>query len=131
MVLFCFVIGFFQGISGIVGHELVHYKEWYNKFMGTWPYTLNLYSHFGDEHVQGHHKYIATDEDPVSGGLNDSVYYAIARAIMGTQYKTYERSHLKLVRENDNQEPNFLVGLVKNKMVRYWVLHAAMLAGIY
>jgi len=111
-VLFCFVTGFFQGIAGTVGHELVHYKEWYNKFMGTWPYMLGLYTHFGDEHVQGHHKYIATDEDPVSAGLNESVYYAIGKAVIGTQYKTYERSHQKIVRENGNQEPNFVVGLV-------------------
>ena len=99
--------------------------------MGSFPYMLNLYTHFGDEHVQGHHKYIATDEDPVSAGLNDSVYYAIAKAIIGTQYKTYERSHQKIVRENDNQEPNFIVGLVKNKMVRYLALHTVMLAGVY
>lgn len=51
MVLFCFVVGMFQGISGTIGHELVHYKEWYNKMMGSLPYMQNLYTHFGDEHV--------------------------------------------------------------------------------
>ena len=100
------MVGFFQGIAGTVGHELVHYKEWYNKAMGSLPYMLNLYTHFGDEHVQGHHKYIATDEDPVSAGLNESVYYAIAKAVIGTQYKTYERANQKLARQNGS-EPGF------------------------
>jgi alkane 1-monooxygenase len=84
LVLFSLVVGLYQGIAGTCGHELFHHKHWFNKFMGNLPYIVGLYGHFGDEHVQGHHKYIATDEDPVSAGFNESIYYCWFKAFFGT-----------------------------------------------
>ena len=49
------------------------FAETFNKFMGTIPYFLCCYSHFGGEHVKGHHRHIATSEDPVSSFKGDSV----------------------------------------------------------
>lgn len=39
-------LGYFAGLNAIVGHELVHKREWYNKFLGTFCYTKFMYSHF-------------------------------------------------------------------------------------
>jgi len=54
------VLGFFQGIAAIAGHELLHDKRAINKIIGSIPYAQFCYSHFWDEHTKGHHKYIAT-----------------------------------------------------------------------
>lgn len=60
---FCLLFGFFAGLSGIVGHELVHRKEANNKYLGCFLYTKAFYSHFLDEHIKGHHKHVATPQD--------------------------------------------------------------------
>lgn len=62
--MFTYVCGYFSGVNTANGHELLHKKEWYNKYLGTWSYTKFMYSHFLDEHIKGHHKRIATPEDP-------------------------------------------------------------------
>ena len=97
-VLFYFVIGFFAGISSLAGHELVHHKHWIHKVGGSIPYSQFLYSHFWDEHTKGHHKYIATQEDPVSHEIGTSSYTAIMRATVYTHTKTWEREVNRLAK---------------------------------
>ena len=58
----------------MVGHELLHKKEAYNKVIGTWAYTKFMYSHFLDEHIKGHHKTLGTPEDPATSRKNETVY---------------------------------------------------------
>jgi len=58
----------------VVGHELLHKKEAYNKVIGTWAYTKLMYSHFFDEHIKGHHKTLGTPEDPATSRKNETVY---------------------------------------------------------
>lgn len=70
--MFTFVFGYFTGINIVVGHELLHKKEWYNKAIGTWCYTKFMSSHFIDEHIKGHHKRIATPEDSATSRKNES-----------------------------------------------------------
>lgn len=65
-IMFSIVFGYFSAINIINGHELLHKKEWYNKLIGTWPYTKFMYSHFLDEHIKGHHRAVSTPEDPAT-----------------------------------------------------------------
>jgi alkane 1-monooxygenase len=74
------VFGYFSGLNGIGGHELLHKKEWYNKAAGTWAYTKFMYTHFLDEHIKGHHKYIATPEDPATARKNESLWTFLIRS---------------------------------------------------
>jgi alkane 1-monooxygenase len=64
--IFSFTWGYFNGLNAVNGHELLHKKEWFNKALGTWSYTKFMYSHFLDEHIKGHHKNVATPEDPAT-----------------------------------------------------------------
>ncbi len=43
----------------------------------------NLYIHFAVEHIQGHHKKVATEEDPASAPKGISLYRFIPKSIMG------------------------------------------------
>lgn len=65
-----------------MGHELLHKKEKINKVLGTWSYTKFMYSHFLDEHIQGHHKAIATLEDPATARKNETIYAFIFRSVV-------------------------------------------------
>ena len=49
-----------------VGHELLHKDDKFTKFVGTYTLLKNLNIHYTQEHVFGHHRYVATPLDPVS-----------------------------------------------------------------
>ena len=50
-----------------VGHELTHRKRnKFDMFIGNWLLALTWDCAFAIEHVYGHHKYLATDEDPAT-----------------------------------------------------------------
>lgn len=38
-LLFGATLSFFHALSGLAAHELIHEKAWYNKIIGTIPYT--------------------------------------------------------------------------------------------
>jgi len=59
-ISFTFLWGFFTGLGAICGHELTHKKGPMNKAIGTWAFTKFFYTHFLDDHMAGHHKYIGT-----------------------------------------------------------------------
>jgi alkane 1-monooxygenase len=62
---------------------MVHRKEWYNKYLGNWAYTKFFYSYFLDEHIKGHHKTVATPDDPCSARLNEPAFMFLPRTIIG------------------------------------------------
>jgi len=78
-------------LTSTAGHELVHKKEWINKFIGNLPYILFLYSHFFSEHVHSHHKDLATSKDAASHELGVSSYYAMFRATYKSHYNSWIR----------------------------------------
>ena len=59
-------VGVLAALDSISGHELFHKREGYNKLVGQFAFTKYFYSHFFDEHLQGHHKAVATPEDPAT-----------------------------------------------------------------
>lgn len=89
--MFTFTCGYFAGVNAINGHELLHKKEWYNKTLGTWCYTKFMYSHFLDEHIKGHHKRVATPEDPASAKKDQSVYSFIFQSFLGSHVEVWNR----------------------------------------
>jgi hypothetical protein len=77
----CFgaVLGFITLINVTSGHELIHRRNSIHKYLGMLAFTKFFYSHFMDEHVQGHHKLLATPEDGATARLNESFYEFIPR----------------------------------------------------
>ena len=73
------------GIGTVVGHELVHRKRRSTGFkISNWLLALTWDPAFGIEHIHGHHKYVATYQDPESARRGESVYHFIARSTWGT-----------------------------------------------
>ena len=69
------VMGMLCGVFGInVGHELGHRVNRTEQFLAKMLLLTSQYMHFFIEHNKGHHKRVATPEDPSSARLGESVY---------------------------------------------------------
>ena len=76
---------FLGGIGTVAGHELVHRKKHSFGFkVSNWLLALTWDPAFGIEHVHGHHKYVATYQDPETARRNEGVYSFIIRSTVGT-----------------------------------------------
>jgi len=108
----------------------MHKKETYNKIIGTWSYTKFMYSHFLDEHIKGHHKTVATPEDPATSRLNESIYHFIPRSFFGSHINVWQRECRRIRKEMGEDTP-FVLILFNNKMSMYFIIHMTILATIY
>ena len=103
-LVFGAVFSFFGAVSSLAGHELVHHKQWYHKLVGDIPYSQAFYSHFWDEHTTGHHKYIATDADPVCHKKGSNLYTGLVTAVIGTHTSTWKRENDRIQKRYPDKE---------------------------
>lgn len=76
-------MGLLCGVLGInVAHELGHRNTWHEKFMAKTLLLTSLYMHFFIEHNRGHHRNVATPEDPSTARKNELVYTFWFRSII-------------------------------------------------
>jgi alkane 1-monooxygenase len=128
-ILFIIPACFMAAIASLAGHEMVHYREGVHKVFGSIPFALMFYTHFHDEHVRGHHKTVGTREDPTFAPTGTNVYLSSFASIFHTHKTTWEREVERITRKNP--KVSFLGILAQNIMVHYFILHAAMIYGIY
>lgn len=75
-------MGLLCGTFGInIGHELGHRKNAFEQWLAKLSLMLSLYMHFFIEHNKGHHKHVATPDDPSSSRLGEPVYKFWIRSI--------------------------------------------------
>ncbi len=77
-------LGVVTGGGGItVAHELMHRPSSSARAAAEALMGLVLYPHFCIEHVLGHHRRVATEEDPASARRGESVYAFLPRTLIG------------------------------------------------
>ncbi len=79
-----FLISIMQVTSMTLSHEIFHKPALWEKLLGTFNMSKNLYMHFLIEHLEGHHKNVATPEDPATSQLNETLYEFLPRTIIGS-----------------------------------------------
>ncbi len=89
----CVLGGF--GITS--SHELVHRRERWQRGLGVYNLMLTNFAHYGIEHVVGHHKYVATPEDPATARKNESVYFFWMRCFFGALHGAYKIDSKKIL----------------------------------
>ena len=76
-------MGMLCGSFGInVAHELGHRKNKFEQVLAKISLLSSLYMHFFIEHNKGHHKNVATPNDPSSARYNEWVYIFYFRTIV-------------------------------------------------
>ncbi len=68
-------VGISNGGTGItVAHELIHRNKKFEQLLGRLLLLTTLYMHFAIEHVYGHHKHVATPDDPATAKKGELFY---------------------------------------------------------
>jgi len=96
--MFFFNLGFLSSIETSCAHELIHRREYYNKYLGMFSFSKIFYLHFKDVHVYSHHKMMATPEDPFFGKINESLYTFAAKEVVNT-YMDQVNAEIKRIKK--------------------------------
>lgn len=75
--------GSYSGLGINTAHELGHKKPALERLLAKIVLAVPAYGHFCIEHNRGHHKDVATPEDPASARMGESIYKFMLREIPG------------------------------------------------
>ncbi|RYZ21700.1 MAG: alkane 1-monooxygenase [Chitinophagaceae bacterium] len=119
------VMGLLCGTFGInVGHELGHRTGRAEQWMAKALLLTSLYMHFFIEHNKGHHKRVATPEDPSSARYGEPVYAFWLRSIAGSLASA---GHIAAA---DARKRGYKAFSLRNELVRFGLIEAALLLAI-
>lgn len=119
-------LGMACGILGInAAHELGHRNTWYEQLMSKMLLLTTLYMHFFIEHNRGHHKNVATEEDPASSRYGEMVYTFYLRTIFGSWLSAWRLEAERLQQEKQGFWTWY------NEMLRFQLIQIAFVVLIY
>ena len=96
-----FIIGAGSGYSAIVvAHELVHRPQNRYRQLGRLLLSTVLYEHFATEHVRGHHKRVATGDDPATARYGEHFWPFFFRTVPGQFRSAWALELKRLKRPN-------------------------------
>jgi alkane 1-monooxygenase len=116
--------GWTSGAGINVAHELGHKKEALERWLARFALAPACYGHFVVEHVRGHHRDVATPEDPASSRFGESYYRFMLREIPGAFRRSW------------GLERDRLAGLgrsvfdIRNENLQAWGLSAVFWGGL-
>jgi alkane 1-monooxygenase len=117
-------MGLLCGVFGInVAHELGHRANKTEQFMAKALLLTSQYIHFFIEHNKGHHKNVATHEDPSSARLNESVYAFYPRTIIFSYISAWKIATDEMKKKNRSW--------LQNEMVQAQLIQLAFIIIIY
>lgn len=120
------VMGLLCGIFGInVAHELGHRVNRFEQFLAKSLLLTSLYMHFFTEHNKGHHKRVATPEDPSSARYGEMLYLFYFRTIFFSYLSAWHIANEEL-RKKDKP-----VISLHNEMIQGHLIQLALIATIY
>lgn len=121
-----FGLGIMCGVFGInVAHELGHRTKKHEKFFSKILLLTSLYMHFFIEHNRGHHKKVATEEDPASARLNENIYAFWSRSIIYSYLSAWKIEAKRLCRKGSKAFS------IANEMLQFQLIQLIFLALIF
>jgi alkane 1-monooxygenase len=94
---FGLTVGVVSGVGINAAHELGHKREDLEHWASKLALAPSWYGHFFVEHNRGHHKRVATPEDPASSRLGEGFYRFWPRTVFGSLRSAWslERTRLR------------------------------------
>jgi alkane 1-monooxygenase len=88
-----------NGLALVVGHELGHKNNRFEKLLAQIVLAVPAYGHFSAEHNRGHHKDVATPDDPATARFGESLYRFVLREIPGAMGRAWHDEKVRLQRK--------------------------------
>lgn len=121
-------VGAINGIGIGTAHELGHKKETLDRWLSKIALAPSGYGHFFVEHNRGHHKRVATPEDPASARMGESFWAFLPRSVWGSWQSAWALEHDRLSKQG------MRVWHHQNHNLQAWgltlVLWGALVAGL-
>ena len=115
-------VGMSGGSIGITtAHELIHRQNKYMRGIGVFLLVLCCYGHFRIEHVYGHHKNVATKEDPATARRGENFYFYFIRCVINSVISSWN------IEKNILDKKNINTLSLQNRMLHYFVLEIIFL----
>ena len=115
-------VGMSGGSIGITtAHELIHRQNKYMRGIGVLLLVLCCYGHFRIEHVYGHHKHVATKEDPATARRGENFYFYFIRCVINSVISSWN------IEKNILDKKNINTLSLQNRMLHYFVLEIIFL----
>jgi len=121
------VTGLMIGMVGTIpAHELTH-RTWdrVSMFVGRWLLAFSFDTTFAIEHVYGHHRYVATEEDPATAPRGRNVYFHIVASTIEGNLSAWRIERDRL------EERHLTVWSWRNAVLRGHLMSAALVAGAW
>lgn len=119
-------MGLLLGSFGInVSHELGHRVNKFEQALAKAGLLTSMYTHFFIEHNKGHHKNVATPEDPSSARLHEPVYIFYFRTVVLSYISAWK------IANTDMRKNNKPVFSLYNEMLQLQLLQLVFLLLIY
>jgi len=120
------VMGLMCGVFGInIGHELGHRVNIFEQTLAKMLLLTSLYMHFFIEHNKGHHKKVATPEDPSSARLGEWVYGFHLRSIIFSYLSAWH------IANNEMKKEGRSVISINNEMIQFHFFQLAFLVLLF
>ncbi|MBN8674427.1 MAG: alkane 1-monooxygenase [Chitinophagales bacterium] len=117
------VMGLLCGTFGInVGHELGHRVNQFEQGLAKALLLTSLYMHFFTEHNKGHHKRVATPDDPSSARYGEMIYTFYFRTIIFSYLSAW---HIANEEQKKKGRPAFSL---RNEMIQFHLIQLAFIA---
>ncbi len=91
--------GLYSGLGINTAHELGHKKTELERRMARIVSAVPAYGHFCVEHNRGHHRHVATPEDPASSRMGENIYKFACREIPGAFRRGWAAEKDRLARQ--------------------------------
>ncbi|MDP3468892.1 MAG: alkane 1-monooxygenase [Daejeonella sp.] len=98
----------------VVAHELIHRKHKIWNFAGRFLLFTVFNPYFYIHHLRIHHKYVGTDQDPVTAKFGENYYHFVGRSISGqmNQSMQMEIQRCKINKLNPYGFNNYLISCI-------------------
>ena len=119
-------VGMSGGSIGITtAHELIHRQNKYMRGIGVLLLIVCCYGHFRIEHIYGHHRNVATKEDPATARRGENFYFYFIRCVINSVISSWK------IEKNILDKRNIKILSIRNRMLHYFVLEFLFLLVAY
>lgn len=112
------LLGVVNGVAINTAHELSHKHSKVDHYLSHLALAPTGYNHFRVEHPYGHHRRVATPEDPASSKMGETFWKFLPRTVIGSFKSAIEIETRRLARKNQK------FWSIHNELIHGWLASA-------